>query len=236
MTASNRGPTTLGWIVAGAIALAVAGCGEGSAPTPVTDVSQPPEATPPTATATAEIASFKPIKLSGRGSKVAKFSIPEDAPAIATITNKGASNFAVESIATDGSTNDLLVNEIGNFSGTVLFDESVGQHSVAFKVTSSGTWTITIKPVTAARVWNPATKLTGKGDDVVQLQPAASGLMTLTISHAGASNFAVIAYGPGGSELLVNEIGRYSGQVLLPDGALLLSVEADGSWTGTVGS
>jgi hypothetical protein len=33
----------------------------------------------------------------------------------------------------------------------------------------------------------------------------------------------------------VNEIGNYDGQVLLPDATLLISFEADGTWTGTPG-
>jgi len=36
----------------------------------------------------------------------------------------------------------------------------------------------------------------------------------------------------GGSELLANEIGKFKGQVLLPDQTALLSVEADDAWTG----
>ncbi|MDP9271333.1 MAG: hypothetical protein M3P14_10255 [Chloroflexota bacterium] len=92
-------------------------------------------------------------------------------PAIATITERGTSNFVVTSLAADGSQNELLVNVIGSYSGTRLFDADAGQHSVAFKVESTGSWTIVIKPVALASAWNPAKALSGRGDNVVRLLP-----------------------------------------------------------------
>jgi hypothetical protein len=187
---------------------------------------------PSTPTPAPTVVSFTPIKLSGRGNKVPKFTIPADTAAIATISEKGSSNFDIISLAADGSENDLLVNVIGNYAGTVLFDANVGEHSVAFKVESNGSWTITISPLTAARKWDPTNRLSGKSDDVIQVSPPTSGLTTATITHKGSSNFAVIAYSQStGTDLLVNEIGNYSGQSALPDGTFLLQVEADGTWT-----
>ncbi len=195
-------------------------------PTPFVDRSTPtPEATP---------VSFTAIKLSGSGNKVPKFTIPEDAAAIATITNKGSANFVVTSLAADGSANALLVNVIGSYSGTVLFDTSLGEHSVALQVESNGSWTITIKPLGSARTWDPSAALAGKGDDVVVVSPAITGLATATITYKGSANFVVTAYSSsGGTDLLVNEIGNYSGESAIPDGTFLLQVEADGNWTVT---
>ncbi len=42
-----------------------------------------------------------------------------------------------------------------------------------------------------------------------------------------------MAFAADGADLLVNEIGNYSGPVPLPDGTLLLTVQADGRWTIT---
>jgi hypothetical protein len=201
------------------------GTGLGDAtPTPPVDTSTPtPEAT---------AVSFTAIKLTGSGNKVPKFTIPEDAAAIATITNRGSANFVVTSLAADGSANALLVNVIGSYSGTVLFDSANGEHSVALQVESNGSWTITIKPLSSARTWNPSGPLTGKGDDVVLVSPARSGLTTATITHKGSANFVVYAYSTsGGIDLLVNEIGNYSGESAMPDGTFALEVEADGAWT-----
>jgi hypothetical protein len=179
------------------------------------------------------VATFDDIELTGRGDKVVRFTIPEDAPAIARISHRGSSNFAVETIDANGTTNELLVNEIGNYGGNHMFDNSA--HSVAFKITADGSWRVLVRPISRARAWDPSTPLEGKGADVVRLVPASSGLVSLAIRHRGSSNFAVMAYSGTGTELLVNEIGNYSGEVLLPDGTFFLTVEADGSWTGTTG-
>lgn len=195
-----------------------------------TDTPSPVSTEEPTPEPTAGPA-FETIKLSGKGTKVPKFSIPEDAAAIATITNKGTSNFVVWTVGTDGSTQDLLVNTIGSYRGTVLFDTDT--HSVAFKVESNGSWTIAIEPVTSARSWDGSSSLAGKGDDVVLVQPAASGFVTVNITHKGSSNFVIWVYSLDGRDLLVNEIGNYSGENIIPDSTVLLQVQADGSWTVT---
>lgn len=178
---------------------------------------------------------FSPISLAGHGSKVVKFKIPEGAAAIATLSEQGSSNFIVESLGADGRTNDVLVNEIGSFKGTVLFDADFGTHSIAFKVQSNGSWTILVRPVSAASKWDPSKAISGTGDAVLQLVPPASGLTIITARHRGTANFVVIAYGPDGSDLLINEIGHYSGQTTIADGSALLSVEANGAWSFTPG-
>lgn len=176
---------------------------------------------------------FADISLSGTGDSVPTFDLPEGTAAIAQISHTGSSNFSVISLAADGSDNDLLVNVIGNYSGTVLFDEDTGVHSVAFEVTADGAWTIVIQPVTAARSWDGSSALTGSGDDVVQISPPVEGLVSAAIQHTGESNFAIIGYSSSGADLMVNEIGPYSGEVPIASGTFLLEVSADGSWTIT---
>jgi len=178
---------------------------------------------------------FGEIPLSGKGSKVAKFSIPSGSIPIAVVSHRGKSNFAIESIDASGSTIDLLVNTIGNYDGTVLF--GVGEEPpVAFQVTADGTWKITIRPATDAPIWDRSKVLEGTGDSVYLISPPGSGLVTLDLTFKGDSNFAVTSYGPNGTDLLVNEIGDFTGQVLLPDRAVILEVIADGgAWTATAG-
>lgn len=65
---------------------------------------------------------FKPIRLKGKGDKVARFKIPEDASAIATFNYSGRSNFIVTAYTFDGG-GDLLINEIGNYNGEVLLPD-----------------------------------------------------------------------------------------------------------------
>jgi hypothetical protein len=204
-----------------------------AATSPAAAGADTPSAVTPESSSPIEATGFAPINLSGTGAKVAKFEIPETAAAIATINHRGSSNFAVTSLDASGGTNELLVNEIGNYAGTVLFD--VVDHSVAFEIEADGSWRIDIKPISAARAWDPSERLIGKGADVVLVSPPSSGLVTLDLTHEGESNFAVTSYTADSHDLLVNEIGQFSGQVLLPDGTLLLQVEADGSWSGTPG-
>ncbi len=215
-------------------------------PTPVASVppsvgpvaSAPPSAAPVGTASPAPSAGptdFTTISRSGSGSKVEKFSIPDGDAALAVIRASGSSdNFVVESLASDGSQNDMLVNTIGDYSGAVLFDQNSGVHSVALRITSSGRWSIKIEPVAAARAWDGTGSLSGKGDDVVAISPQSSGLTTITITHDGVSNFVVTSYDSSGQNLLVNEIGQYGGQTTLPAGSFLLSVTADGAWTITV--
>jgi hypothetical protein len=169
---------------------------------------------------------------------VPRFEIPAGSAAIAEVTHTGGSNFAVFTIGEDGSQGDLLVNTIGNYTGTVLFDEQSGQHSVAFEVTADGPWTITIRPVTAAQAWDASSAFGATGDNVVRVDPPVDGLLTADVSHTGVSNFAIIGYGGGtfGQELLVNEIGTYNGEVLIASGTFLLEVTADGDWSITPSS
>ena len=151
--------------------------------------------------------------------------------AIANITGSGKRNFAVETLDASGDLNQLLVNEIGAYKGTRLFDATLDQHSVAMKVTSSGSWSIVIAPVSSAGKWNGSSTLKGKGDDVTIVQPAISGLAAAKTTHTGKHNFAVTAYTADDYDLLINEIGKYSGEVQLPDGTVLLEMEADGAWS-----
>ena len=218
----------------------------GTEPTPAPSVTDSPADTysfPPAAateepaatTAAAPRAAFKTINLKGRGNKIAKIKIPEDAAAIAVITNRGDSNFTVWSVAADGSTNSLLVNEIGSYRGTRLFDASAGEHSVALKIESNGTWAIAVKPITSAKVWNPAKAATGTGSMVLRVTGVLDDLAVMKIAHNGASNFAVSTYSDEGVDLQVNEIGRYSGESLFPGSTILVEIEADGAWSITPG-
>jgi hypothetical protein len=206
-------------------------------PTPEVTPEPTPEPTPtPRPTPTPEPTPvFATIELAGTGDAVPRFEIPSDQAAIASVTHVGGANFVIWTISDAGTQNDLLVNTIGTYSGTVLFDEQDGQHSVAFEVTADGSWTIAIQPLSGARGWNGRAALSGAGDDVVRFRRPVSGLLTADVSHNGAGNFVIHSFGGGpfGQDLLVNEIGAYSGEILISDGTFLLEVNADGGWSIT---
>ncbi|MGI9252963.1 MAG: hypothetical protein ACR2J8_04400 [Thermomicrobiales bacterium] len=83
-------------------------------------------------------------------------------------------------------------------------------------------------------------QLSGTGDTVTQPISVPAGLLTITGSHQGQSNFAVWVYDLNGgglefgdSDLVFNEIGAFSGQQLEKIGqtsTLVFEVTADGPW------
>jgi hypothetical protein len=184
---------------------------------PEPEVTSEPVVTPPPSI----------LKTTGRGDKIVKLAA-QDAPTFARITGKGSGNFAVISYV-GSDYDDLLVNEIGSYAGFVYIAAGVNRS----KITSAGTWTIEVRPITSARAWDGVSALTGKGDSVAILTGGANGITA--IRNKSRSNFAVIAYSPEGEylDLLVNEIGTYSGEVLLPEAdPIVLAINAvGGTWS-----
>ena len=191
---------------------------------PATATPAPPPQTP---TPTPRLA-FEPITLSGVGDAVPEFTIPSGAVAIATLSHNGAANFAVWSIAEDGS-EDLLVNAIGAYQGTRLLDPL--SEPIAFELTADGAWTIVVSPIREARAWDPSTQGTGRGDDVLRVDPNITGLGRTHLTHNGQANFVVYAHSGSFPDLLVNEIGPYDGDVRIEASTVVLEIIADGDWT-----
>jgi hypothetical protein len=164
---------------------------------------------------------------SGTGDKILRIEA-QDLPTVAHITGRGRSNFAVISYV-GSDYEDLLVNEIGTYEGFVY----VSPYVDSFEITSSGKWQIEISALEAATQWDGTTPLSGEGDSVVLVSGASFG--ATTIDNRSRSNFAVIAYDEFGDylDLLVNEIGNYHGEVLLPDDdPIVLSIQdVNGKWS-----
>ena len=79
--------------------------------------------------------------------------------------------------------------------------------SAALSIEADGQWTVTIEPITDAPTFSDT--YTGSGDSVV-IYTGDKGVANL--AHSGDSNFAVWAYPEDGrSDLLVNDIGSYTG-------------------------
>jgi hypothetical protein len=147
-------------------------------------------------------------------------------PALATISGHGSSsNFVVESLDSSLQEVDLLVNVIGSYSGTVLMDVQEGQETARLKIQYPGTWTVVLRPISAAPEFK--TTAAGTGDRVFKYLGEAQGLR---ITNRGSGNFIVTTYGDSG-DLLVNEIGNYSGEVALGAGPELIQIQSDGRWT-----
>lgn len=173
--------------------------------------------------------------IEGAGARVVTVNASADGPFVVEASHRGSSNFQIELVG--NGVHELLVNEIGSYSGTVLAqDVPSGRYRMA--VEADGTWSLRFRqPRPMGGEPGLLRTFRGSGSQVLAVQSAQDLEPIVTAGHTGNSNFQVqlVAYGDevSGSELLFNEIGSYRGQALatVPSGDYLLSVVADGSWT-----
>ena len=175
----------------------------------------------------------QPQSFSGSGSEVVMLEPLGDDVFFATVTHQGSSNIALWSVDENGQDLDLLVNDIGNYQGQVALN--FGEDPAALRVEADGDWSIDLVPLGEAPRWDGGTTYEASGDSIVIVDGVADGLTPVTLTHQGESNFAIWAWGESHPDLIVNDIGVYDGTTLLPDGSLVLQVEADGTWTIALG-
>lgn len=169
---------------------------------------------------------IEPITISGAGADVVE--VPENlAVCLVSAQHSGDSNFSIWSLDANMENVDLLVNTIGAYSGTTT--TGLGRGTAKFlEIEGDGEWTVTMSPMSEAhQLENGEQRF---GDDVVFLN--ATGAKKLSIINDGESNFSIWAFGSSKSDLLVNEIGSYSGTVA-NKGYSLLVVNSEGTWSVT---
>lgn len=182
------------------------------------------------------------ISFTGSGDDVTSSFELDEGIAIFHMTHDGDSNFAIWLYNEDtGEREDLLVNEIGSYSGKTIVGVTtdwgdVEPGSFLLDVDADGKWKITItQPRPSSAPGLPQT-FDGKGSDVPSPFSVESGkgAIKFHMTHDGDSNFAIWLYHVDGDreELLVNEIGEYDGSSLESVGAGIyyLDIEADGKW------
>jgi hypothetical protein len=180
----------------------------------------------PTTTFTDQFGTFAPVSKSGSGASV--IALPSGAKAgIVTATYSGSANFVISTLdANNQDAGDLLVNTIGKYSGTTAFGlSSVSGQPAKLKIDASGPWTVNIQPIASAPTLTVPAKATG---DKVFIYTGQADSWAIT--NSGKSNFVVTSVGDM-SDLLVNEIGTYSGTVPVTGGPAIITVESDGAWT-----
>lgn len=215
---------------AGIVAAVTNGSSEPATPTataPSVPAYTPPSApssTPSTPAAQPEPA---PQSFKGSGDQVVRLATPLDYAVVSFECASCSGNVVVK--ADDA----LLVNEIGSYSGKTIYGLSGASASSPLnrlQVNAKGAWTMTVGGLSTARQL-ASFPVSGSGDDVLLVSNPAD---VATLSHDGKSNFAVwAATDNSGVDLVVNEIGRYNGTVILPydSGAMLIAITADGNWT-----
>jgi hypothetical protein len=162
----------------------------------------------------------------GRGDKTINIDLDDDYLHIAKITHTGSSNFMVDSLAADGDPVDLVVNEVGDYSGVRLLD-SERATPAKLKIRADGRWKVTVMVADKAAKWTG--KASGKSDTILQVNPKDPAVR-VRFTHKGRSNTTVVLHGKVPA-LLVNEIGRYSGEMSIPTGTDFIEITGDGSWT-----
>lgn len=225
--ASNNTPSTRQKATESNIQAAATDTPQGPTETPQpTDTPAPTDTPEPTFTPTPLP---EPIILTGNGDNVVDLQ-KWDGPAILKATYNGGGNFIVTNF--DGSNNqiDLLVNTIGNYTGTLPLDFYDNQQTARFQITASGPWELQIIPFQQARKESVPTTITGTGDEVVILTDNVPDLLKITANQA-SRNFIVMAYGSDGQDLLVNEIAPYTGTVMAPSGTYVIVITATGPWS-----
>lgn len=184
----------------------------------------------------ARAAQPSPPVFQGQGSRVLTTTLRATGPLIVAAAHNGSQNFVIKIVG--GGSSELLVNEIGNYSGRVVWDDArKGTYRIA--VEADGAWKLVLyQPVPADARRNITGSFSGKGSQAIVVRTTRSIQPILTATHRGTSNFVVRLIGFGsisGTNLLVNEIGNYKGQTLLdaelPPGTYVIAVEADGLWT-----
>jgi len=91
-----------------------------------------------------------PINLTGKGCRVSPFFVLDEGLSVLNMTHDGDSNFIITLLSTDGRVAELLVNEIGSYSGKKAIGVNPGNIIGArpgihiLSIMADGNWTVSI--------------------------------------------------------------------------------------------
>ena len=117
-----------------------------------------------------------------------------------------------------------MLNEIGNYDRYVM----VAGEELQLSIKADGNWKSEANAISSD---SSATSFQEKGDFVTPIFDAPTDMWQIT--HTGESNFVVWYHSSSGSDLLVNEIEDYEGQVIFDAStgdAGFIEITADGEW------
>lgn len=165
------------------------------------------------------------IVYSGTGDDVIKIEKPEDGPLLLYIKgNSSSRHFAVLGYDDNDNRTQLFVNTTDSYEGITL---DPGGTTTMLEVNATGSWTIETRSVRSARVLETPGRISGNGDEVIQVEGAAS---TASVKgNPNARHFAVRGYSPM-PDLMVNTTDIYEGKVRVSRGTFILEIIAVGNW------
>ncbi|WP_143162581.1 hypothetical protein [Couchioplanes caeruleus] len=205
--------------------------------------TEPPVATPGTTTRAPQPTTAAPAPpvpktpapkvYRGRGDKVVKFRpVITDSLLMTTSWTGADGNITIYALSPDGDEDDLLVNAIESYSGQALFNPQ-GSEVAGLKIEGGGSWTVKLASLTTAKRWNGSGTYSGKSDGVVNVASSFDPLDSIEfVSTNSDSNVTMYAYdSDGDADLVVNDIGNFKGEHLVPNDSVLFVINSDGRWT-----
>ncbi|MEU6549950.1 TerD family protein [Streptomyces sp. NPDC046915] len=180
---------------------------------------------------------FQPYVQRGRGNGVVSVDVPlPPGPVIVEARHEGEGYFCTHTLDRRNKEDDLLFNTtLPGFHGRALVRPPEGR-ALRLKVEADNGWTVLVQPLSVARRLGTA-PLDGRGPEVVVYAGTAADLDVEFAGDAdGGGYFGITSHeaaslaDPDAYDLLVNDTGRLRQTAPLPDGPLLLLLEADGDW------
>lgn len=179
---------------------------------------------------------------SGKGDDVTKAFELHEGVAIFEFEHDGSSNFIVLLYSAEtGEREDLLANEVGRYQGKTIVAVQDSSYSTIksgkyqLDVQADGNWRMTFEQPKEVSGESLPQSFKGSRDDVVGPIELKRGSVKFDCTHEGYSNFIIGLYESNGKdrELIVNEIGPYTGKQLEEIGtsdSYFISIVGEG-WT-----
>jgi hypothetical protein len=180
---------------------------------------------------------FESVRLNGFGNKVATdIELPSRAMIVTAKHTMGNSNFIVRYYDSEGNKSESFVNEIGEYAGTFLFNNSGASRGTGIiEVEADGKWSLEFIAIPKAVGLDGSSNIKGRGCTISDAFWGNGKPNVVKFKHDGSSNFCVrVVSDDGDNNLLVNEIGFYSGEKVmkLQNGMrYFVLVKADGNWS-----
>ncbi|MFG2886930.1 TerD family protein [Streptomyces sp. NPDC048297] len=182
---------------------------------------------------------FHPYSQRGRGNGVVSVDVPlPPGPVIVEAWHQGEGYFGMHTLTRRNKDDDLLYNStLDDFRGRALVLPPEGR-PLRMRVEADNDWTVVVQPLSVVRRIDPGSgPLHGYGPEVVAYTGTAADLdVEFAGDEDGHGYFGLKSLEarhlsrPDEYDLLINDTDEFRQTVPLPDGPLLLLLEADGRW------
>jgi hypothetical protein len=175
-----------------------------------------------------------PINLIGSGQQASQTFHLEKGLSLFSIKHQGSASFAIWLLDSSGKKVDLLVDVIGNFSGSKA-EGITAAGDYQLDIDADGDWTVEITQPRPQLAQPAPLSVTGTGQHATRFFTLKPGVATFRMTHNGTSNFAVWLDDVNGKhvDLLANTVGAFNGtkaEDIEQGGIYFLDIDADGDW------